>query len=251
MEWTTWTLLSRRLSKNPNFYNLQGRSKRHLSDHVSELIETALKELSETKCVALGAEAAIARGWVDEAGRVSLPAGSGLQEDDIEDLVEPLNLGLVAAYYGIRHTTMEVMHVALSARTRLKGMLEVLCASFECKAACPLRRGEEVRLRRAAAHLELSMPKEAEYGDPATKANILLQMHFSRQRVSPEQEQDTRQLLRAALPVLHAMVDVVASSGWTRPALACMDLCQMVVQGMWVQRDSPLLQVPHFTEEHV
>lgn len=173
MEWTSWTLLSRRLRKNPNFYNAAGKSARHLSDHVSELIEGSLKELSETRCVALADDAAIARGWVDAAGRVQLPRDSGLSADDVEDLVEPLNLGLVAAYYGIRHTTMEVMHVALSARTRLKGLLEILSASHECKAVCALRRSEEWQLRRAAAHLPLSMPKEAAYDNPATKANIL------------------------------------------------------------------------------
>jgi len=47
------------------------------------------------------------------------------------------------------------------------------------------------------------------------------------------------------------MVDVVASSGWARPALACMDLCQMVIQALWAHKDSPLLQVPHFTQELV
>lgn len=69
--------------------------------------------------------------------------------------------------------------------------------------------------------------------------------------MSQQQQKDLRRLLRAAIPVLHAMVDVVASSGWARPAMLCMDLCQMVVQGLWVQKDSPLLQVPHFEAEHV
>ncbi len=43
-------------------------------------------------------------------------------------------------------------------------------------------------------------------------------------------------------------MDVVASSGWLHPALAAMEMCQMVVQGQW-EKDSPLLQLPHFTPQ--
>jgi hypothetical protein len=48
--------------------------------------------------------------------------------------------------------------------------------------------------------------------------------------------------------VLQAVVDVVASSGWLHPALAAMEMCQMVVQGQW-EKDSPLLQLPHITPQ--
>ena len=52
------------------------------------------------------------------------------------------------------------------------------------------------------------------------------------------------------LPIndLQAVVDVVASSGWLHPALAAMEMCQMVVQGQW-EKDSPLLQLPHITPQ--
>jgi len=40
----------------------------------------------------------------------------------------------------------------------------------------------------------------------------------------------------------------VASSGWLHPALAAMEMCQMVVQGQW-EKDSPLLQLPHMTPQ--
>ena len=33
--------------------------------------------------------------------------------------------------------------------------------------------------------------------------------------------------------VLQAMVDVLSSSGWLNPALAAMELCQMVTQALW------------------
>ncbi len=44
------------------------------------------------------------------------------------------------------------------------------------------------------------------------------------------------------------MVDVISSSGWLAPALAAMEMAQMVAQGCW-ERDSPLMQLPHFTKD--
>jgi hypothetical protein len=48
--------------------------------------------------------------------------------------------------------------------------------------------------------------------------------------------------------IVQAMVDVISSSGWLSPALAAMEMAQMVTQGCW-ERDSPLLQLPHFGKD--
>ena len=37
------------MTQNPNYYNLQGVSHRHLSDHLSELVENTLNDLEQSK----------------------------------------------------------------------------------------------------------------------------------------------------------------------------------------------------------
>lgn len=45
----TLCLLCRRLTQNPNYYNLHGTSHRHLSDHLSDLVENTLNDLANSK----------------------------------------------------------------------------------------------------------------------------------------------------------------------------------------------------------
>ena len=74
VDYLTWTFLYRRMTQNPNYYNLQGTTHRHLSDNMSELVETTLEDLKQMKCIAI--------------------------EDEVD--VSPLNLGMIAAYYYIQ-----------------------------------------------------------------------------------------------------------------------------------------------------
>ena len=89
VDYLTWTFLYRRMTQNPNYYNLQvfticlyvcdyfmskGTTHRHLSDNMSELVETTLEDLKTMKCIAI--------------------------EDEVD--VSPLNLGMIAAYYYIQ-----------------------------------------------------------------------------------------------------------------------------------------------------
>ena len=49
VDYLTWTLFYRRLALNPNFYSMSGASHRHLSDHLSELVESTLADLERAK----------------------------------------------------------------------------------------------------------------------------------------------------------------------------------------------------------
>lgn len=54
VDYLTWTLFYRRLTHNPNYYNLTGTSHRHLSDHLSDLVEATLGDLEASKVRGVG-----------------------------------------------------------------------------------------------------------------------------------------------------------------------------------------------------
>lgn len=221
VDYMTWSFLYRRLTKNPNYYNMQGTSHRHVSDHLSELVESTLSELDESKCVSV---------------------------DDMD--VTPLNLGMIASYYYVSYATIERFNTGLSRKTKIKGLMHVLTAASEFETV-PIRQGEDRALERLAKHLPLRVrAEEGEDGfhSPHVKTHLLLQSHFSRRRLSPTVQADRDKILPVALRLLQAIVDVCSSAKWLEPALAAMELSQMIVQGMW-STQSPLLQVPHFTPQ--
>lgn len=218
VDYITWTLMYRRLTQNPNYYNLQGVSHRHLSDHLSELVENTLSDLEASKCIGI--------------------------EDDMD--LSPSNLGMIASYYYISYTTIERFSSSLTAKTKMKGLLEILASASEY-ALLPIRPGEEELIRRLINHQRFSF-ENPKCTDPHVKANALLQAHFSRQSVGGNLALDQREVVISASRLLQAMVDVISSNGWLSLALLAMEVSQMVTQGLW-ERDSMLLQLPHFTKE--
>ncbi|KAL3335628.1 hypothetical protein AABB24_031716 [Solanum stoloniferum] len=218
VDYLTLTFMYRRLTQNPNYYNLQGVSHRHISGHLSELVENTISDLESSKCVAV--------------------------VDDV--LLSPLNYGLIASYYYISYTTIERFTSSLTSTTKLKGLLEILASATEYE-QLPIRPGEEELIRRLINHQRFSFgnPK---YTDPHVKANALLQAHFSRQIVGGNLASDQQEVLLYASRLLQAMVDVISSNGWLNLALLAMEAIHMITQGMW-GHDSELLQLPHYTKE--
>ncbi len=70
---------------------------------MSDLVESVLSDLENSKVIAI--------------------------EDDMD--LEPLNLGMIAAYYYIAYTTIELLSSSLTAKTKLKGLLEILASASE------------------------------------------------------------------------------------------------------------------------
>lgn len=75
-----------------------------------------------------------------------------------------------------------------------------------------------------------------------------MQAHLSRLQLGPELQGDTEQILSRSIRLIQACVDVLSSNGWLLPAVAAMELAQMVTQAMW-SKDSYLKQLPHFNAD--
>ncbi|KAI9792571.1 MAG: DEIH-box ATPase [Peltula sp. TS41687] len=220
VDWATYTYFYRRLLANPSYYGLTDTSHEGLSAHLSELVETTLKDLAEAKIIDL---------------------------DDEDDTVMPLNAAMIAAYYNISFITMQTFLLSLTARTKLKGLLEIVTSATEFE-SIQIRRHEGQILRRIYDRVPVKM-SQPNYESPHFKAFTLLQAHFTRMQLPIDLAKDQEVILSKVLNLLSACVDVLSSDGHLN-AMGAMEMSQMVVQAMW-DRDSPLKQIPHFSPEVV
>ena len=101
----------------PSLHVFQGVTHRHLSDHLSEVVEKTLSDLEQSKCITV--------------------------EDEMD--VSPLNLGMIAAYYYINYTTIELFSMSLNAKTKIRGLMEIIASAAEY-AELPIRHGEDTLL---------------------------------------------------------------------------------------------------------
>ena len=218
VDYLTWTFLYRRMAQNPNYYNLQGVTHRHLSDHLSELVESTLTDLEQSKCISI--------------------------ENEID--VSPLNLGMIGAYYYINYSTIELFSMSLTAKTKIRGLIEIVSSSSEYESIL-IRHHEDAFLKQLLTLVpnKIQNPK---WSDPHVKTNLLIQAHLSRIALQPELQSDLEEILSKSIRLIQACVDVLSSNGWLSPALAAMELAQMVTQSAW-NKDSYLKQLPHFTSE--
>ena len=122
-------------------------SHRHLSDHLSDLIETTLAQLEEAKIIAI---------------------------DEDTDELEPLNMAMISSYYYIAYTTMRLFNETLNEKTKLRALFEVVCGASEFD-DLPVRPGEEESIERLIRHGKLAVSKP-DYQSSTTKANALLQV---------------------------------------------------------------------------
>lgn len=220
INWTTFTYFYRRLLANPSYYSLTSTTHEGLSNYMSDLVETTLRELSESKII---------------------------EFDEDDGSVAPQNAAMIAAYYNISYITMQTFLLSLSARTKLKGIMEIVTSATEFE-SIQIRRHEDGLLRRIYDRVPVKM-SEPVYDSPHFKSFVLLQSHFSRMQLPIDLAKDQEVLLSRVLSLLSAMVDILSSEGHLN-AMSAMEMSQMIVQGMW-DRDSPLKQIPHFSPEVV
>lgn len=181
VEWLTWFFFYRRLPQNPNYYSLAGVSDEQLSEFVSVLTENTVDELVK----------------------------AGLVEQHEDGSLSSLNLGILSTHLFINYQTTELFALSITAKTKRKGLLQILSSATEFEdvsVLCmtdiqiPVRQHEQLQLSRMEKHLSYVVEKGTL---AARKVNILLQAYFSRERVTNDMHTDTLQLLPTALRLLH------------------------------------------------
>lgn len=219
VDWLTWTFMYRRLTQNPNFYNLQGTSGGHINDHLSELVENTFESLEKMKFI---------------------------ETEGIE--VQCSNLGLITSHYNIKCATVDMFANSLQPGCKIKSILEIILASVELE-NFPIRPSEEKLLKEINSCLP--EPYEKPYfNTPIAKSLLLISAHFSRLPLTQELTSDTFILLKKLPTLLSALSDISANNGWLWPGIYSITLIQMLTQALW-DKDSVLLQLPHFTEDLV
>ncbi|GMT33326.1 hypothetical protein PFISCL1PPCAC_24623 [Pristionchus fissidentatus] len=216
IDYLTWTLLYRRMTQNPNYYNLQGVTHRHLSDALSELVENTLKDLENSKCITV--------------------------KEEMD--TQPLNLGMIAAYYYISYTTIELFSMSLTAKTKQRALIEIISNASEF-ATMPIRHKEDTVLKQLADRLPGQL-KNQKFTDPHVKVNLLIHAHLSRIQLSAELNKDMETVVLKSVRLVQACVDVLSSNGWLSPAIHSMELSQMLTQSMY-SNEPYLKQLPHCT----
>lgn len=234
VDWLTYTLFYRRLAQNPSFYGLTDVSHIGLSEFLSELVESILESLANDGLIEVGQDEEDDEDNEEEE-----------DNEEKEETISPLNGAMIASHYNVSPGSVKAFG-ELSAKDRLRGIISAVTSAPDFD-RLPVRADDLPALTRLGTSVPLKLSPESDIGLPQAKAFLLLQAHLSRLPVAGDLATDQRSVLEKALPLVNACIDTLSTEGHLN-ALQAMDLSQMIVQGMW-NSDSPLRQLPHFTEQ--
>ncbi|XP_055949414.1 activating signal cointegrator 1 complex subunit 3-like [Argiope bruennichi] len=222
LDYITWTYLFRRLLQNPGYYGLESLEGEEINKFLSGLINQCLGTLAEAGCLAI---------------------------DDDERTVSPTVLGKICSYYYLNHRTILWFTQKLYKEATIVDMLNILCGTTEYE-ELPVRHNEDAINKDLALRCLLEVDSFT-YDSPHTKANLLLQAHFSRlQLPCTDYYTDLKSVLDQAIRIIQAMIDVSSDKGWLAPTLLSMTLLQMILQARW-HDDNTLLTLPHIETKHL
>lgn len=226
VDWLTYTFFYRRLVQNPSFYGLKSVGHVEVSEFLSDLVESTLKDLADSGLIELHDD--------DE------------DEDEDEDEEEeeemlPLNGAMIASHYSVSFQTMQLFG-KLTAKSRLRDILETVTSSTQFELLI-YRPDDEHTLAQLASVVPFKVGSDVVLEASLTKAFLLVQAHLSRIKLPADLAEDLNIILKSILNLVYACVDSLSSEGYLN-ALQAMDLSQMLIQGMW-NKESPLKQIPH------
>jgi translocation protein SEC63 len=154
----------------------------------------------------------------------------------------------------VMYDTYAWFHHALGEHSPIKSLPEVLAGSAEFRTRNKPADAEE---RKEIADLmqkeiKANMTKPKYHHAVVVKGNVLMHSHLLRKAhlLSPKLHDDLRYMLRCSNSLVEAMISVCKHQDWMNTAMSCIEFGQSVTQAMW-PKDSPLLQLPHFTAKEV
>ncbi|CAN0876921.1 DExH-box ATP-dependent RNA helicase DExH14 [Linum grandiflorum] len=219
VHYLTWTYLFRRLTVNPAYYGLESPEAEMLSSYLSRLVQNTFEDLEDGGCIKMD-----------------------------EDNVECTMLGMIASQYYLSYMTVSMFGSNIGPDTSLEVFLHILSGASEYD-ELPVRHNEE-KYNEGLSEKVPYMVDKNNLDDPHVKANLLLQAHFSQLDLPiSDYITDLKSVLDQSIRIMQAMIDVCANSGWLSSSMNCMHLMQMVMQGLWFERDSALWMLPCMNED--
>mmetsp|Transcript_16180 Transcript_16180/g.37496 ORF Transcript_16180/g.37496 Transcript_16180/m.37496 type:complete len:645 (-) Transcript_16180:242-2176(-) len=152
----------------------------------------------------------------------------------------------------IMYDTYSWFHNTLNEHTLVKWLPEVMAASAEFRNHnVPKTAEDKAAVSQVMALVKTNMQKPKHSLPAVVKSNVLLHAHLMRKSDQIQSEQlqdDLKRMLRLSTSLNDAMISVCKHQDHLQTATNCIEYGQYLTQAMWV-KDSPLLQLPHFTEE--
>lgn len=105
LDWVTWSFFYRRISANPNYYNLASRTTDEVSEFLSEVIENSVEDLENNSCLIVHNE-------------------MDLEAD---------NLGIIGSYYGTKIESMGLFSNAVQKGVTWQKLIQVFASASEFK----------------------------------------------------------------------------------------------------------------------
>lgn len=219
MHYLTWTYLFRRLMVNPAYYGLENAEAETLNSYLSRLVQTTFEDLEDSGCIKMDGE-------------------------NVESMV----LGTIASQYYLSYMTVSMFGSNIGPDTSLEMFLHILSGASEYD-ELPVRHNEENYNEALSGRVRYMVDKNG-LDDPHVKANLLFQAHFSQLELPiSDYVTDLKSVLDQSIRIIQAMIDICANSGWLSASVNCMHLMQMVMQGLWFDKDSSLWMLPCMNED--
>ncbi|CAM9265206.1 unnamed protein product [Ectocarpus fasciculatus] len=174
-------------------------------------------------------------------------------------IIIPVCVGLWYAQskqYGeknIKYETYTAFYQFISENHRVKMFPEVLATSAEFRELSAPKQSDREGLNKLLGKLKVDklMQKPKFEAPIILKGNLLLHAHLLRlvDMLSPDLRTNLDAILMISPELIDAMIEISFQRRWLQTTLSAIKFAQSVIQAHWA--DSPLLQLPHFTDNEI